>query len=832
MAQINDSQEQVTINVETLQPVTRTLMTIGALPTSYLISMTYEEQLLWLQNYLIKTVIPAINNNAEATQEVQDIVMALQQYINDYFNNLDVQDEINNKLDDLVEDGTLTRLIGEYVQPLIDEQNEDIQDFENSVRSEINSFDDRLRAVASGSPAGVYSDLTTLRSQNPDHSKIYITADNGNWNYYNQAQQQFVSGGPYQAGINTDTVSELINFIGKTTYNLYDKRDMSWFQSGYDSIPFVLKAGKYLISLVSTGTDQTFTINFRSGNTNVANKVLNNADFNTRNSTVIELTGDSDTFRIWNDVPCEIKDIMITPFDFGELDYVKSVLTNTEIIEIINNNFDYFDNTLIKKMETEMGELIDLTELAVSEGDYGYKSSKKYNTTSLYSSGGAGNKHKTYDVSFNEHFIIDMVNVNNGAMAPILFTDDDLNVIDGIYLSTGMATQQQEYEFKIPMYATKLLVSYRGGASNPISIKKYKYKTLENVINEIVIDKKNDIPEYYREHLKSKINEIHDNEMEIGANGDTVAFITDTHVANNSMNSPYLLKDLYDKTNLHMVIDGGDIVTVSKTETDTKERAIGNIYKSLNTFNPLLDNRIIRCFGNHDDNGYGAYYEGQERLSLDEVFGSMFKRQFDLPKVVYDENNPNGFYCYYENTENKIRYILLNTDEKGDRKGFSVDCANWLVNKALVFPNAGWSVAFFTHQPIKDNGNYYKYREMFKALNNGTTFNWEGTYDTAVYNIHADFTGDKQADVLFVACGHNHEDRIGIDNNVVYFKTTCDAHYNDDEELGYRRTPGTIYEQAFDVICINKTTKHVKLVRVGAGNNREFIYGANPEILT
>ena len=58
MAQTNESQEQVTVNVETLQPVTRTLMTIGALPTSYLISMTYEEQLIWLCDYLENTVIP------------------------------------------------------------------------------------------------------------------------------------------------------------------------------------------------------------------------------------------------------------------------------------------------------------------------------------------------------------------------------------------------------------------------------------------------------------------------------------------------------------------------------------------------------------------------------------------------------------------------------------------------------------------------------------------------------------------------------------------------------------------------------------------------------
>lgn len=116
MAQTNESQEQVTVNVETLQPVTRTLMTIGALPTSYLISMTYEEQLLWLQNYLIKTVIPAINNNAEATQEVQDIVMTLQDYINTQFSELNLQEYIDNKLDEMLESGVFENILMDYVQ--------------------------------------------------------------------------------------------------------------------------------------------------------------------------------------------------------------------------------------------------------------------------------------------------------------------------------------------------------------------------------------------------------------------------------------------------------------------------------------------------------------------------------------------------------------------------------------------------------------------------------------------------------------------------------------------------------------------------------------------
>lgn len=49
-------------------------------------------------------------------EEINGIVEELKDYINNYFDNLDVQDEINNKLDEMVEDGTLTEIIAQYLQ--------------------------------------------------------------------------------------------------------------------------------------------------------------------------------------------------------------------------------------------------------------------------------------------------------------------------------------------------------------------------------------------------------------------------------------------------------------------------------------------------------------------------------------------------------------------------------------------------------------------------------------------------------------------------------------------------------------------------------------------
>ena len=68
--------------------------TIGMLPTSYKQSLTYEEQLIAIGHYLETTVYPAINNNATALAELQQLFVALHDYVNNYFDNLDVQEEI------------------------------------------------------------------------------------------------------------------------------------------------------------------------------------------------------------------------------------------------------------------------------------------------------------------------------------------------------------------------------------------------------------------------------------------------------------------------------------------------------------------------------------------------------------------------------------------------------------------------------------------------------------------------------------------------------------------------------------------------------------------
>ena len=94
--------------IEFLPPFKRFCMTIGELPSSYLETMSYYEMLVWFTKFLKDQVVPVVNNNSE-------VVTELQKFVEDYFSNLDVQEEINNKLDDMAEQGTLQEIIADYL---------------------------------------------------------------------------------------------------------------------------------------------------------------------------------------------------------------------------------------------------------------------------------------------------------------------------------------------------------------------------------------------------------------------------------------------------------------------------------------------------------------------------------------------------------------------------------------------------------------------------------------------------------------------------------------------------------------------------------------------
>lgn len=99
-----------------LRDFTRYCMSIAQVPTSYLSGLTIEEQLLWLCSFLTNEVIPTVNNNGEAVEELQELYRLLKDYVDNYFDNLDIQEEVNTKLEEMAQSGELAELIAQYLE--------------------------------------------------------------------------------------------------------------------------------------------------------------------------------------------------------------------------------------------------------------------------------------------------------------------------------------------------------------------------------------------------------------------------------------------------------------------------------------------------------------------------------------------------------------------------------------------------------------------------------------------------------------------------------------------------------------------------------------------
>ena len=141
----------------------------------------------------------AINSIGMNAEELTNAFNSLKNYVDNYFDNLDVQSEVNQKLDIMATNGTLEALIGAYIQPRINEQNELINERlssqDNTLNNQnvkINQIENKVDSVSSGSPL-----VATSTGEMTDTTRVYVNTTDGKWYYYDGDSWEI--GGTYQS---------------------------------------------------------------------------------------------------------------------------------------------------------------------------------------------------------------------------------------------------------------------------------------------------------------------------------------------------------------------------------------------------------------------------------------------------------------------------------------------------------------------------------------------------------------------------------------------------------------------------------------------------------
>ena len=285
-------------------------------------------------------------------------------------------------------------------------------------------------------------------------------------------------------------------------------------------------------------------------------------------------------------------------------------------------------------------------------------------------------------------------------------------------------------------------------------------------------------PSYYfvDEYISDKAERIN----QLGKLGDDVfTFITDIHWELNARHSPELISYLNRNCSIHKIFNNGDVANAS----------VLDVYKK---YRKSIDGKTYHVAGNHDwfspTTGKDLYY-CMDSVNNDQI------------------GNPFMHYYYVDNVQQKIRYIILNSFTRDGSSttittGYDADQIAWFSSTALNLPSNDWDVIVFTH-----------FLKASSYISRGDSI--ANAIDT--FNANTSHTGK----ILAVFQGHAHWDAIyHTTAGVPIITTTCDKwDLSNESELAQEqpsRVLGTISEQAFDVVILNRAEQEFTCVRIGA----------------
>lgn len=290
------------------------------------------------------------------------------------------------------------------------------------------------------------------------------------------------------------------------------------------------------------------------------------------------------------------------------------------------------------------------------------------------------------------------------------------------------------------------------------------------------------------------------------------AIVTDTHLDNSLKDTISNIKAVDEIAEFRYLIHLGDFLCGNLPRNTTMKI----MKKQINDFRGAIKNqRFYPVQGNHD-----GYYDlnGNKTFdtAIDEDWYSVISyiAEYNYTKTVL--NKP---YYYVDYEEEKIRLIIL-CDSRYDglcgknyKKWSGIDTAQieWFENDALNV-DSDYTVMIFSHGSLFDA---YADKELDEniALQTLLKKREENGFDVACWFIghfHGDYT-KKIADVNFAFIG----------SQTSYIPTLWDM-----PKGGYfpKRQIGTVSEDLWDCCILNKSERRLKLLRFGAGADRELYY--------
>lgn len=338
-------------------------------------------------------------------------------------------------------------------------------------------------------------------------------------------------------------------------------------------------------------------------------------------------------------------------------------------------------------------------------------------------------------------------------------------------------------------YSILLYPSYSGGLATPATFDEVLIANnglSDLTLNGFVVGKYDAVPSYYfdNNYLPSKVDTI--KALIDASQGDYDAFVfcTDQHWTLNARKSPALIRYIARHVRMPRLVMGGDYGS-------------GINVNAIMAYHDAFDGEILNVTGNHE---LQQYYQDDFTETPGTVTGAMVWSHLDNQMTDCVIGSAKRNYYYVDNAVRKIRYIVLNDFEQGPVYQFEQEQIAWLDATIGSMPD-GYLAVVFVHALAK------------VSMETGAL---TGGYAFADIQTVVDAHPGK---VCGLFGGHTHFDGLGATTGgVPVIITTCDKYApypGDDDFLADKRHAGTITEQAFDVVVIDKHNHKISAVRIG-----------------
>jgi hypothetical protein len=348
---------------------------------------------------------------------------------------------------------------------------------------------------------------------------------------------------------------------------------------------------------------------------------------------------------------------------------------------------------------------------------------------------------------------------------------------------------------------------------------------------------KNNVPSYYVNYLAGVESKV----LKLAKTCETgFFFITDPHVKYNHRMSGLLMAELIRRTGLNRVLCGGDFVEAFGEKYPSDKAAVDF---AINTFTSLwvrplreVGGRLYCAKGNHDftvrhslkekDADRGFTYSGIEARKI-------LVDRWTERDVETNPSDPSGCYYYADDAKAKVRYIVADTTDSeipgntawGVQYGIHEIQLRWLIESAFGTVPEGYGIVVMHHIPVTTivgaEGERKRYTGLRTILEQYQC-RGKGTVDGVRYDF-----SNARGEILLDLTGHFHAERQTFQNGILHVTEPCDAAYMD---YVYGSAPwcgelpakkrGTVFEQTFGIVQIDRVRKIVHITRVGGGQDR------------